>query len=534
MGVFKNLKAMKEAMAAGMSGQGPSEEALASLTPEQRAAYDAQIARPTAAQAQTFAADAKLDSERSGSHALRGPAGEYVHGAAATRLAPEQVAAMSPAEQLAWTTQQSKDQFKDVLRNPFGRAKPPAPPVQPSAHPVDRDAQIATERAARDAARAPYLAPQRAPVSFARLATRGKTQAAEVAAYLASSGLAARPDLVYGVYRVPDRISPTTIGSEQGRVVEWDIVHAATFALNPASTPAHAVYFDGAEQWVARRSGEPSVLDEDLVLHYLARAGIGPEHCLGIARHLLINSTGGGDGQQSATLSQVTGVYAFHPAGLGAGVVEQMTGQRPLPLPAGPPPGIHVAVLNWRDIARAIHPQTQRPFAVPSPFPHLPSTPQELVRAYLEVVGVAPADCYCAQVTEDKARDIQGSGSALGGLVTYASNRGDEQPCADGKDRRRLAGGSRVIVGYRDRADYGAGRERWSAYERDVLQASLANGTGARRPVEKLAFIDGAGVGRKLLRAAERVADFVDDDSNRSPFDDIAPHRYCWPPVPAA
>jgi len=38
MGVFKNLKAMKEAMAAGMSGQGPSEEALASLTPEQRAA----------------------------------------------------------------------------------------------------------------------------------------------------------------------------------------------------------------------------------------------------------------------------------------------------------------------------------------------------------------------------------------------------------------------------------------------------------------------------------------------------------------
>lgn len=64
--------------------------------------------------------------------------------------------------------------------------------------------------------RQPYLAEHRPPVVFAP-ATRGKTQIEEVATYLASSGLVARPDLVYGLYRVPDRISPALGGSENGR-----------------------------------------------------------------------------------------------------------------------------------------------------------------------------------------------------------------------------------------------------------------------------------------------------------------------------
>ena len=69
------------------------------------------------------------------------------------------------------------------------------------------------------------------------------------------------------------------------------------------------------------------------MLAYLAAAGIGPEQCLGIARVLAIRSEGGGEGETSYTFSRVTGVHVFHPAGLGAGVVDQMKRSRPLDLP---------------------------------------------------------------------------------------------------------------------------------------------------------------------------------------------------------
>ena len=49
MGLRDYLKQAKESMAAGMRGEGPSAEALASLTPEQRAAYDARMAEVAAA-----------------------------------------------------------------------------------------------------------------------------------------------------------------------------------------------------------------------------------------------------------------------------------------------------------------------------------------------------------------------------------------------------------------------------------------------------------------------------------------------------
>ena len=76
---------------------------------------------------------------------------------------------------------------------------------------------VERERAARDAARRPYLAPDRTSVVLSRIATNGSTQFEDVANHLAASGLAARPDLVFGVYRVPDRLDPKLSGSESGR-----------------------------------------------------------------------------------------------------------------------------------------------------------------------------------------------------------------------------------------------------------------------------------------------------------------------------
>jgi hypothetical protein len=188
---------------------------------------------------------------------------------------------------------------------------------------------------------------------------------------------------------------------------------------------------------------------------------------------------------------------------------------------------VHTEVLNWLAVARAVRPDTGRPHVVPSPFPYLPSEPQELLRAYLEVVGVRPEDSYSAQVTEDDPRDLNTARQK--GVFTLTTNRGDEQPCADGELRPRLTGGAHVVLVYRDRAEYAEGRTRWAAYERDVLQAALSHGTHVRRPVDGPDFFERGTLGR-FIGAAGAVYDFVEGYGD-DPFSKIPPHRYCWPPA---
>src|SRR3954469_3170045 len=533
MGILRNLRYVKDAMQPAAIKQGlaasraewsgpsagPTEEQLAALTPEQRSAYEANQAQVARARAEVAAQHEQLVERELARRALYGPAGEHVYGEM-----PSNPADMTVEESMART----KEQFRDLLRHPFRAPRPPGTHADRPAAPsglADRDQQTAAERAARDAARAPYLAPDRGALNIARLATREKTQVGEVSAYLGSSGLAGRPDLVYGVYRVPDHIGGGMVLRGGSRVVEGDVIHAAPGALAPTA-PAGAAFFEAEDVWVSRRDGEPSVLDEDLALAYLGRAGLGPESCLGIARALEIAQRGGGDeGSQSHTVSRVTGVHAFHPAGLGDAAFAQLRAERPLPAP--PAAGVHTEVLNWRAIARAVHPETNRRHLVPSPFPHLPSTPQELLRAYLEVVGVVPHDSYSAQVTEDDSRDL--TGVSQKGLFTVSTNRGEEQPCADGESRPRLAGGSRVVIVYRDRAEYEQGRERWAAYERDVLQAALSHGTNVRAPVQGPDVFERGGLGR-MIGAAGAVHDFVEGYGD-DPFEKIPPYRYCWPPA---
>lgn len=521
--IRQGLAASREALSGMPGATGPrlTDEQLAALPPDARARYEEAMAA-TAVSRQQMERDAaaRVEEERS-RRALGGAAGQYVYG----DLPPDTLAGMTVEASLA----QTKAELRDVLRNPLGRHRAPAAPMapDPDAGPVDRDAQAAAERAARDAARAPYLAPDRAAVRISRLATQAGTQLQEVAAYLGTSGLAGRPDLVYGVSRVPDHIGGG-LTRAKSRIVEWDVVHAATSELPPAPAPTTAG-FDARERWVARRPGEPSVLDEELALAYLARAGIGPERCLGIVRLLDIRGHGGGEeSSASVTVTQVTGVHALHPAdGAAERALAALRAERPL-AGCGPVDGVHLEVLNWGAVARAVHPQTHRRPTIPSPFPHLPSTPQELLRAHLEIVGVQPADCFGAQITEDRPRDL--TGVSRKGLLTVSTNRGEEQPCADGRSRPRLTGGSRVVVAYRDAPAYAAGRERWAAYEREVLESALANGTGVRRPVEDRDIVDKLPKTlRRMVRTAEAVGEFIDGDGD-DPFGDIPPHRYCWPP----
>nr|MBA3283090.1 hypothetical protein [Acidimicrobiia bacterium] len=522
MGFFKYVK---QGLEAAYSDEGPSEEALASLSPEQRDRYDAQMDIFVEAQGQIAGDHLRLQQEhaqRIRARPLQGAAGEYLYGPAQyPGVDPNELMRMNAAEQMEWSAQQAKVALDGVFRNPFGRKSPGhAPPAKADDRPP-REVMEA-ECSARAQARVPYLAPERLPVMITRLATRGKWQVEEVLAYLASSGLGGRPDLVYGLYRVPDRISPTTFGSEKRQVVEWDVVHAATEALPPAAAPA-AVWFDGEAQWVARASGDPSVLDEDLVLNYLVSAGVAPEQTLGIARHLTINGHGGGEGSNSIMWSRVEGVHGFHAAGLGTQVHAHMLASRPLPLGSGPPVGIHVEVLNWQAISLVVHPRRHHPPETPSPFPYLPSTPQELLQAYLEVVGIHPSDSYAAQATKDEPSHL-GAQTDFG-FMTMETNTGPEQACADGTPRRRLAGTDLVVFAYRDRPEYVIGRERWAAYQREVYQGDLSNETGTRRAVAPAAD-EGVPIGvRSLLKAADLVDRVIDPDSDPIPSEN--PHRYC-------
>lgn len=526
MGFFKNMKqGLSASMDALTSDAGPSEETLASLTPSQRAAYDAQMARVAEAKAQVRGNHLRLNQEHAQRFAekpLQGPAGEHLYGPAKyPGTDPSELAAMSPAEQIEHSMQQSKAQLDDLFKNPFGRKRQPKAPDGTSlpSDPRPPEAVAAATLAERAAARAPYLAGHRSPVTITRIPTDAKRQADDVAAHLAQTGLAARGDLVFGVYRVPDHVG-------SGRMVEWDVVHAATEPL-PAAPPPAITWFGGDEHWVARGVGEPSVLDEEMVTHWYASAGVGPEHSLGIARELSIRQHGGSsdDNRSLVIWSHVTGVRAFHAGGVGQEALAGLRAARPVELPQGPPPGVHVEVLDVDAIARAVQPRRHHPPEVPSPFPYLPSTPQEVLEAYLEVVGLHPGDSYGVQVTHDRGQDLMGDAGR--GFMNVKTNRGPAQAAADGKARSRLAGATTVVLAYRDRPEYQAGRDRFVSYMRDVWQGDLRNGTGAHRAVEDPDHGLTRGMAR-LTGIVEKV-DRVVSDSEWESSDN--PHRYCWPPI---
>jgi hypothetical protein len=197
--------------------------------------------------------------------------------------------------------------------------------------------------------------------------------------------------------------------------------------------------------------------------------------------------------------------------------------------------GTHVEVLNWAAVAQAVHPRPQRLPEAPSPFPYLPSTPQEVLMAYLEIVGVRPADCFGAAVTIDRFSECGEVHNVREEQLSMASLKWTDAtklPCADGTHRRRLHAGTRVVISYLDSPAYAEGRQRWLAYQRDVLFARLQLKTDARRPIadafDELGRVGGA------LRQVERIENAVDRISNlrsNDPayirFRDQA--RYCMP-----
>ena len=198
-------------------------------------------------------------------------------------------------------------------------------------------------------------------------------------------------------------------------------------------------------------------------------------------------------------------------------------------------PGTHVEVLNWSAVTQAVHPRPQRLPEAPSPFPYLPSTPQEVLLAYLEIVGIKPADCFGAAVTIDRffeCGEILNVREDQISLAHLKLTDATKLPCADGTYRRRLHSGTRD----RDHLSRQPGlRGRPPALtrlQRGVLFARLHQKTDARRPIAG-AYDDLGVLGSALRRierfdnAAERISSLRWDGPACIRFLDQA--RYCMP-----
>lgn len=456
------------------------ERAVAKLSPAEREHYDAWVERTAALNSgvpQEELGDPKLIGK-----VLQGPAGEILHGV---------------------------------------RKAPKAPPVIED--PAAWDAQSRTELAARDEARAPYLAPDRSPIRISRVGATEKSSLEEICAYLGSTGLASRSDLVFGATRVPHMIQAGRMKPFGSRYVEWDVVHASEHDLGPTD-PATAISLDAEIAYVARNPGEPSPLDEDIALDVLTRAGLDPSKTLGISRTLRFEGRGGGDDDSGTPrrLALITGVDVLVPGdpAIAAMLRQAADSPRPWSVPTEPAPPNRIDVIQWDAIAQAVQPRRQHRATMPSPFPYLPTTSTELLRAHLEIVGIKPADCWSVQVTYDRPFDLM---ARTGGGFVRRTGGGPDFPSADGKPRQRMFGGHKIVVTYRDRPEYSAGRDRFKAYSREVLQANLDGMLNLRPPIPKP---DG-----RLARAVDFAGDVALFFSMEPGVEDgFFPPRYCWPP----
>ena len=120
------------------------------------------------------------------------------------------------------------------------------------------------------------------------------------------------------------------------------------------------------------------------------------------------------------------------------------------------------------------------PARSPSPLPHLPSDWRELLLAYLKIVGVRSEDCYGVA-----GHAHVGRWSPTSRPASFRPNvrSPPKLPSADGEDRPRLQ-----TAEHRDRLPrqrrLPGGRERWRAYQDEVLRARLDHRTGVRPPIE--------------------------------------------------
>ncbi len=145
------------------------------------------------------------------------------------------------------------------------------------------------------------------------------------------------------------------------------------------------------------------------------------------------------------------------------------------------PSPFHLELLDWEAVAAWNAPWRWGPPRTPSPLPHLPSSPQELLIAYLEVVGVRSAGLLRRAGHAHRARAASPTSHWPASART---SRARKLPCADGAaapapaDARSTSCSPTATVPSTPRA-----APAGSAYQHEVLRARLDHLTGVRPPI---------------------------------------------------
>jgi hypothetical protein len=373
-----------------------------------------------------------------------------------------------------------------------GAVMPNARPELATALPQMRTAPIPAAEAAalRAAARAPYRAPQAAPVQIDRFVVAGEDPA--LAAWvLARAGLVDRTHEVFGAYPAPVVLQPLqVVGGADGPPlstrqammasptrglglgpsklpwVEWTVVHCAgPWVAGALAQAADAVAREGAsgpppglelaefrrgQNWFERPRTQPLPWDEDAAAFMLSGGGVDPSRCLGVYRVLEWGLYGPAGQRAMGVWPLGVRVLARSDAGTAA-ARSAMAKAAPVRYHAGDDLSVRVDLLDAGVMAFA----PQRPWTDPPPtmteYPRLPVDAEELLLAYLEIVGVVPVDCYgvSISVVEQQYAPVQA-------------------PTTD-----RASAASSVAIVLRDRDAYEHGRERFEDWLEQQVQFDL-------------------------------------------------------------
>ena len=242
-----------------------------------------------------------------------------------------------------------KDSFGEMFDDRAGIIDPgpgadmnkPPPELE---DPAEREQWAASEREARDEARAPYLAPTPPAVELTRFATTGRTQFEEVDRAAAP---APTPRACSASTACPTASSSTATARTRS-------ASSGRSRMRPARRPtaqAHMAAFDRAGHWVARRFGEPEVFDEDVAGALVRRAPTCSPRTASASRASFTSArptprTG------KSWHAHIDGILVFSRVPLGRAHVAL---KAEAPLAVGPPP-FHAEVLDWEAVAAWVAP----------------------------------------------------------------------------------------------------------------------------------------------------------------------------------
>lgn len=403
-----------------------------------------------------------------------------------------------------------------------GRRISPEPPVPEAAAAV-----------ARAAARDRHRDPGARPVTVDRFVVPGADPHTGLAV-LSAAGVAGRTHEVWGCFPSAAVVRPaqlvdgrlglpaSTLGPTTFPWVEWTVVHAggpplsaelagAAAAVNAGeavTSYVDVVQIDRAESWISRPRSEVLPFDEDLAALLAVRGGVDPAWCLGV--HRVLDWGVFGPPQQRSVMVEPSGLRVLGRADAGLRDARAaLAAAAPLRCSPDDVEDLPVRVEVLDAALRAVsdgRPWTDDPAVGETAYPDLPRDAEELLTAYLEIVGIDPGDCYGVSTSVHQ----QQSAPVL--------------PTAGEPERATVASVATIV--YRDRAAYEDGREAFARWSREETGTTFVDEREAVGAVERW--------GNRALKAKnlDTMGLGTFREQNMSQGQDVQFYPYCAGPRP--